>query len=73
MNQESAKIDKILNKFSEQTESDEAEMNEAGKVENSQSKLRKFPPDFSVVFSQISTLPRPPLHLFNFEALRCTA
>ena len=28
-------------------------MNEAGKVENSQSKLRKFPLDFSVVFSQI--------------------
>ena len=43
-------------------------MNEAGKVENSQSKLRKFPLDFSMVFSQISAAPPPPppLHLFNF-------
>ena len=47
-------------------------MNEAGKVENSQSKLRKFPLDFSMVFSQISAAPHP-LHLFNFEVLRCTA
>ena len=37
-------------------------MNEAGKVENSQSKLRKFPLDFSLVFSQISAPPSPSPH-----------
>ena len=40
-------------------------MNETGKVENSQSKLRKFPLGFIVVFPLISAP-----DTFTFEALR---